>query len=129
MDPISDMLTIIRNGYLARKLRVDFPYSKAKEALAHVLHAEGFVGRPTVSGRTPAEKRLAFDLVYRRRQPAVVGLKRISKPGARRYFRSDKLPRVRLGFGATIVSTSKGVMTDKEAKKHNLGGEVICQIW
>lgn len=128
-DPIADLLTTIRNGYLARLREVSVPYSRMKESLVKILFSEGFVKGLEVVGDSPPVKRIKIDLKYRGQKPVVTGLKRISKPGARIYSRADKFPRVRFGFGITVISTSKGLMTNKEAKKHNLGGEIICQVW
>ncbi|MBU6447609.1 30S ribosomal protein S8 [Patescibacteria group bacterium] len=127
-DPISDMLTRIRNASAAGKAEVNMPYSKLKHSLASILEREGYVG--SVSVRDNALKQLIVQLKYDGSGDAVVsGLKRISKPGQRIYVPMDKIPRSNGGLGITILSTSKGLMTDKEARKQKYGGEVICQIW
>lgn len=128
-DPIADMITGIRNGYLARKKVVTVPYSLIKAELAKILVKENFLTMMETEGKTPSEKKINLGLRYENKEPAVTGIKRISKPGRRVYARADKIPIVRLGFGATLVSTPLGLMTDKEAKKKNLGGEIICQVW
>jgi len=128
-DPISDMLTRIRNGALARHERVDLPHSNVKEHIAQVLKAEGFVGDVRTSeGDGP--KVLTIVLRYTRgRESAIDGVRRVSTPGRRVYVRHDRIPRVRSGMGVSILSTSKGVMTDKEARKQKVGGELICTVW
>lgn len=128
-DPISDMLTRIRNGALARHERVDLPHSNVKEHIAQVLKSEGFVGDVRTSeGEGP--KVLTIVLRYTRgRESAIDGVRRVSTPGRRVYVRHDRIPRVRSGMGVSILSTSKGVMTDKEARKQKVGGELICTVW
>ena len=128
-DPIADMLSRVRNGYLARKKLVLVPYSGIKKVIAKILLAEGYISQLEVVGKKPAEKKLQLKLKYDDGQPSITGIKRISKPGLRVHSRADKVPIVRLGSGLTIVSTNRGIMTDKQAKKKNLGGEIICQIW
>lgn len=128
-DPVADMLTRIRNGYLAGKKVVPVPYSKLKKAVASLLVNEGYLKSAEVEGKKPTEKQLKLDLRYSQGRPAIVGIKRLSKPGLRRYARADKIPPVRWGIGITVLSTSAGVMTDKEARKKNLGGEILCQVW
>jgi small subunit ribosomal protein S8 len=126
-DPIADMLTRIRNASRAKKAEVVAPYSKLKESLAHLLMSEGYVSGVNVVGNT--KKLLTVTLRYNQTQPVITNLKRISKPGQRMYMSADKLPRTMSGFGITVISTSKGLMTDKQARKDHLGGEVICQVW
>ncbi|MBU6447906.1 30S ribosomal protein S8 [Patescibacteria group bacterium] len=127
-DPISDMLTRIRNAAAAQKAEVSMPYSKLKHSLASILEREGYVS--SVSVRENGLKQLTVQLKYDGSGETVVnGLKRVSKPGQRIYVPMDKIPRANGGLGITILSTSKGLMTDKEARKQKYGGEVICQIW
>jgi small subunit ribosomal protein S8 len=128
-DPISDMLTRIRNGALARHERVELPHSNVKEHIAHVLKSEGFVGDVRTSeGEGP--KTLTIVLRYTRgRESAIDGVRRVSTPGRRVYVRYDRIPRIRSGIGVSILSTSRGVMTDKEARKQKVGGELICTVW
>lgn len=128
-DPIADMLTRIRNGYLAGKQIVDVPYSRLKEEIAKILVREKFLAEVKVQGKKPREKKIVLTLRYKGKEPALAGIKRISKPGLRVYAKAGKIPPVRLGFGITIVSTSSGLMTDREARRKNLGGEIICQVW
>jgi small subunit ribosomal protein S8 len=128
-DPIADMLTRIRNGSLARHDRVEMPHSNLKERVAHVLRGEGYVDDVRVSeGEGP--KLLTVILRYGRdRSSAIDGLRRVSTPGRRVYVRHDRIGRVCSGMGVSILSTSRGVMTDKEAKKQRVGGELLCEVW
>jgi small subunit ribosomal protein S8 len=129
-DPIADMLTIIRNGYLARLKTVRMPLSKTKTAIAEVLKGESFIVDYDVK-----EKELVVKLRYvtvpnsLTKKPALSGIQRVSRPGLRTYADSTHLPRVMGGLGVTIISTSKGLMTSNQAKKQNLGGELICKVW
>jgi small subunit ribosomal protein S8 len=128
-DPIADMLTRIRNGALARHDRVEMPHSRLKERLAHVLKGEGYVDDVRVS-ETEGPKLLTVILRYGRdRASAIDGLRRVSTPGRRVYVRHDRIGRVCSGMGVSILSTSRGVMTDKEAKKQRVGGELLCEVW
>jgi small subunit ribosomal protein S8 len=130
-DPIADMLTRIRNANKAQHDTVSMPGSKLKEALAHILEREGYIGTFEV---TPNEGKpgstLSINLKYDgNRRSSIAGLKRVSTPGLRIYARSDNIPRVLGGFGVAVLSTSAGLMTDKEARKRHLGGEVLCHVW
>ncbi len=122
------MLTRIRNAIRAHKSELVLPYSKFKHSLANVLLKEGFIsGVNELPGRM---KMLQINLKYSQAGQAVItDLKRISTPGQRIYMSSTKIPRTNGGFGITVVSTSKGLLTDKQARKEKMGGEVICQIW
>jgi small subunit ribosomal protein S8 len=127
-DPIADMLTRIRNASQAKKAELVLPYSKFKANLAKLLAKEGFVG--TVGELIATHKMLQINLKYTPEgQPVIAGIKRVSKPGQRIYLPVEKLPRTNSGYGVTVVSTSKGLMTDKEARKAKMGGEVVCQVW
>lgn len=128
-DPIADMLTRVRNAYLGHKREVDIPYSQVKEAIAKILFAEGFAGSLQVSGKKPQDKKLTLGLKYEGKKPVLTGIVRVSKPGVRVYAPADKLPWVQSGFGISILSTPKGIMTAKEARQKNVGGEVICNVW
>lgn len=127
-DPISDMLTRVRNALGATKQDLVMPYSKFKHSLAQVLLDEGFIaGVNELPGRI---KMLQINLKYDQSgNPVISGLKRVSTPGQRIYLPVTKIPRTNGGFGITIVSTSKGLVTDKRARKDRIGGEVICQVW
>lgn len=124
MDRISDMLVIIKNGYMARKASVSMPSSKFKLELSKLLSKEGYVGKVTEE-----DKVIKIELVYEGQNPKIRQIIRVSKPGLRVYSKSKNIKNVKGGLGATIVSTPQGVMTGKEAKMKKLGGEVICQLW
>jgi small subunit ribosomal protein S8 len=128
-DPIADMLSRIRNGALARHDRVEMPHSKLKEQLGRVLKSEGFVDDVRVSeGEGP--RVLTLVLRYsREKSSAIDGVRRVSAPGRRVYVRHDHIPRVRSGLGISILSTSRGVMTDKDARRQGVGGELLCEVW
>ncbi len=126
-DPISDMLTRIRNGYLARRSEVALPWSKLKVTLAEVLKNHQYLDSFEVSGN--GQKSLVLKLKYHQKEPAITEIKRISKPSLRIYVKKNNLPKVLGGMGVAIISTPMGVMTDKEARKKNIGGEVIAEIW
>jgi small subunit ribosomal protein S8 len=126
-DPISDMLTRIRNASRALLPAVEMPHSRMKESLAQILKKEGYVAEVSVDGKTI--KKLKIQLKYQGKKNVIEGLKRISKPGLRKYVGSTEIPRVLAGLGISIVSTSEGVMTGTQAKKKNLGGELLCYIW
>ncbi len=126
-DPIADMLTRIRNAAQAQKNELVLPYSKFKANLAQVLLKEGFIGG--VNELQGDHKMLQINLKYSGGESVIAGIKRVSKPGQRIYMPADKLPRTNSGFGVTVVSTSQGLMTDKEARKAKMGGEIVCQVW
>ncbi len=128
-DPIADMLTRIRNASMARHDRTEMPHSRLKEHVATVLKAEGYLDDVRVSeGEEP--KTLTCVLRYGRdRQSAIDGIRRISTPGRRVYVRHDHIQRVCSGMGISILSTSRGVMTDREARKQRVGGELLCEVW
>ena len=124
-DPIADMLTRIRNANQMHNKEVSMPSSKMKVEIAKILDSEGFIEKYTVKDNI-----LTLTLKYgQNKERVITGLKRISKPGLRVYAGSDELPRVLNGLGIAIISTPKGVMTDKLARKNNVGGEVIAYIW
>ena len=127
-DPIADMLTRIRNAYMIKHNSVSIPHSKLKESLAGVLKEEGYVEDFTVEGEIPS-KNINVTLKYVGKDPAVSKIDRISKPGRRVYIRSKYIKPTLSGFGISILSTSKGLMTDKQAKKQQLGGEVLCRVY
>jgi small subunit ribosomal protein S8 len=138
-DPIADMLSRIRNAALARHDRAEMPHSRLKEHVAQVLKAEGYIDDVRVNEPAPVteaaskvtpHKTLTLVLRYGRdRESAIDGIRRISSPGRRVYVRHDRIPRVCSGMGVSILSTSQGVMTDKDARKHRVGGELLCEIW
>jgi len=126
-DPIADMLTRIRNGQKARKVSVSMPASKEKEAVASVLKDEGYISDFATSGEGAA-RALTVDLKYFEGAPVIESVKRVSKPGLRVYRGKEDLPKVLGGLGIAIVSTSAGVMSDREAREKGIGGEVICVV-
>ncbi len=129
-DPIADMLTRIRNGLAAGHDSVAVPCSKMKVEIARILKEEGYINGYTVSGDTAKDKVIEIELKYGPdKQKVVSGLKRISKPGLKVYAKADSVPRVLNGLGIALISTSKGLMTDRDARKANLGGEVVAYIW
>lgn len=129
-DPIADMLTRIRNGLGAQHETVEVPSSKIKIEIARILKQEGYITDYTVTGDTAKEKVITIELKYGPdKQKVITGLKRISKPGLRVYAKGNDVPRVLNGLGIAIISTSKGLMTDRDARKANLGGEVVAYVW
>ena len=126
-DPISDMLTRIRNGGRALLPAIELPHSRIKESVAKILKIQGYVADVAVEGNTI--KKLKIRLKYNGKKNVIEGLKRVSKPGLRKYVGATKIPRVRGGLGVAVISTSEGVMTDVQARKKNLGGELLCYIW
>ncbi|HXT38726.1 MAG TPA: 30S ribosomal protein S8 [Candidatus Angelobacter sp.] len=126
-DPISDMLTQVRNANLALAPELEISHSRMKESIANILKREGYIADCQVEGKTA--KKLRLKLKYQGRKGVIVGLKRVSKPGLRRYVRATEIPRVLGGMGTAIVSTPRGVMTGVDARKQNLGGELLCYIW
>ena len=128
-DPIADMLTRIRNGSKAGKKWVDIPASRLKKELAKILTEEHFVEKyHVVDDKKQGEIRV-FLRYDREEKPMIKGIKRVSKPGLRKYQSANKLPRVLNGLGIAVVSTSSGVMTDRDARKKGVGGEIICYVW
>jgi len=128
MDQIADLLVRIKNAQASGHPSVEVPFSKVKMAMAKILEQEGLFGRVEKKGLKSKEK-IEIILKYDQGVPVINDLKRISKLGQRIYVSSDKIRAVKQGYGLAIISTSQGLMTDKEAKKKNLGGEVLCQIW
>ena len=126
-DPISDMLTRIRNASRAFLPEVMVPHSRLKENIAQVLKREGYVAEVSVEGKLP--KLIKIKLKYTGRKCVIEGLRRVSSPGLRRYTGSQEVPRVRGGLGTSILSTSEGILTGMQARKKNLGGELLCKIW
>jgi len=127
-DPIADMLIRIKNALLARHKEVVVPHSKLKEAIAHILVKNNYLTEVKVVKQLP-QSALVLTLGYEHKWPKITGVKRISKPGRRLYTAAGRVPSTLNGYGITIVSTSKGLLTDKQARQANVGGELICQIW
>ena len=126
-DPISDMLTRIRNASRAMLPEAAVPHSRLKESIAHVLRREGYVADVAVEGKP--RKTIKLKLKYNGRRSVIEGLRRVSAPGLRRYSGAREVPRVRGGLGVSILSTSEGIMTGEQARKKNVGGELLCEIW
>jgi len=128
-DPIADFLSRIRNAIHAKKEKVEAPWSRLKESLTKVLQSEGFVGEFNVLEETE-KKTLRVWLKYDAKGHSIVrGLKRISKPGRRVYVRADNIPFVQNGLGINVVSTSQGIIVDRQARKQHIGGEILCSVW
>ena len=126
-DPISDMLTRIRNAGAAQLPTVELPHSRIKESVAKLLQQQGYITDVSIEGDT--KKKLKMRLKFNGKKSVIEGLKRVSSPGLRRYVGATEIPRVRGGLGVAIVSTSEGLLTDQQARKKNLGGELLCYIW
>ena len=126
-DPIADMLTRIRNGLARNKVSVSMPSSGLKEAIAKVLHDEGFIDGFEVKD-TYRKKILSITLRYFEGEPAIEQLSRVSRPGRRMYCGANDMPRLNGGLGVIMISTSKGVMSDRQARTEGIGGEVICSV-
>ena len=128
-DPIADMLTRIRNGSKARFEKVDIPSSKMKREIVKILKEEGFVKNFKAAADEQKHEVIRVFLKYDNNRNEVIHLRRVSKPGRRVYVGNDRIPSVMSGLGLTILSTSKGILTDKAAQKANVGGEVLCYVW
>jgi len=128
MDPIADLLNRIKNAQHVKHETVDMPFSKAKFAIAKILEQEKFLAGVERKG-PKLKERLELKLKYNQGQPAIQDLRRVSRLGQRRYIKAEKIKPVKQGYGLAIISTSAGLLTDKEAKKKRLGGEIICEIW
>ena len=130
-DPIADMLTRIRNANMAMHDEVSMPSSKQKRALAAVLQREGYITSYSEDDSSPRPgKTLTIEMKYSpERERVIAGLKRVSKPGLRIYRRRDQIPRVLGGLGVAVVSTNRGLMSDREARRNRMGGEILCYVW
>jgi small subunit ribosomal protein S8 len=127
-DPIADMLTRLRNANKARHDRVDIPSSNLKVEIVKLLKKEGYISNFRIF-KDRRQKILRLFLRYSDGQPIILGLKRISTPGCRVYCKKGKIPKIRAGLGTAVISTSKGIMSDVQARQNNVGGEVICTVW
>lgn len=130
-DPIADLLTRIRNAYLAGHSQVEVPHSNLKRQLVEKLQSLGYFSSVTIkqADKNTSAKTLVIKLKYQNKLPTISSIKRISKPGRRVYLRSNKITSSMAGFDTTLVSTSQGIMTGKEARKTGIGGEIICHVW
>ena len=126
-DPISDMLARIRNASRALLPVVQMPHSRIKESIAGILKQEGYIADYSVEGKVP--KAIRLKLKYQGKKCIIEGLRRVSTPGLRRYVGAGEIPRVRGGLGVAVLSTSEGVMSDLQARKKKIGGELICYVW
>ncbi len=127
-DPIGDMLTRIKNALTAKKEQVVIPHSKLKEAIALILEENNYIQGYEVEEKKP-QSNLVVTLRYVQGLPAISGIERVSKPGRRLYAKTKQIPVTLNGYGLTVVSTSKGILTDNEARKKNVGGELLCKVW
>ncbi len=129
-DPIADMLTRIRNGTHARKASVDVPWSRHKEAIAKALVEEGYLASAAGVAEPGASRLLRIGLRYDdQRRPVINGLKRVSRPSLRVYVGAGDIPAIRKGLGVNVLSTPRGVLVDREARKQGVGGELLCTVW
>ncbi len=128
-DPVGDLINRVMNGHRARHANIRAPYSRIKDALCGVLRREGYIRdyeKTTVAGHSTLVITLAYD---QNRKPAILGVRRVSKPGGRVYVDVNHLPKVRNGFGMAVLTTPLGLMTDSEARQKRVGGEVLCEVW
>jgi len=129
-DPISDFLTRIRNAIMVKKPQVAIPFSKNKLALANLLKEEGYINNvQLINEDDVSRKSIVVDIRYLGEVPAISGLKKISKPGLRKYSKAQYAPRVLSGLGISVLSTNKGLITDRKAREDKVGGEILCQVW
>ena len=129
-DPIADMLTCVRNAQTARHEAVEVPHSRLKEEIARIMKREGFIEDYASDGGNDTKKVLRFYLKYdSKNQPVIRGIQKESKGGRRKYASADDLPRILDGLGIAIISSSSGVITDREAREKHVGGEVLCSLW
>jgi small subunit ribosomal protein S8 len=129
IDPIGDMLTRIRNGQMRSLHNVNIPNSKFRVKILDILKQEGFISNYKLVNESGSKKVLSVDLKYYNGMPVIKEIKRVSKPGRRIYARADSIPKIQNGLGLAIVSTSKGVMTDNDARNQKIGGEIICRVF
>ena len=129
VDPIGDMLSRIRNGQMRSLNKIDIPYSNFRFKILEVLKKEGYIINYKLTDSKVTNKTIVVDLKYYEGQPVIKEIKRVSKPGRRVYSKATSIPKVLNGLGVAILSTSKGVMSDSEAIKNNLGGEIICRVF
>ena len=126
-DPISDMLSRIRNANRALLPAVEVPHSRIKESIVGILKREGYIADFAVEGKLP--RTIKLKLKYQGKKSIIEGLRRVSTPGLRRYVGATEIPRVRGGLGVAVLSTSEGLLTDVQARRKNLGGELLCYVW
>ena len=129
VDPIGDMITRIRNAQMRRLSNVQIPSSKFRARILDVLKKEGFISGYKSISDSKTKESFSVDLKYNNGSPVIKEIKRVSKPGRRIYARADSIPKIQNGLGLAIVSTSKGIMTDNDARSKNIGGEIICRVF
>ena len=129
VEPIGDMITRIRNAQMRSLNKVNIPSSKLRVRILDVLKKEGFISDYKLSPETKKQNMLSVDLKYNNGLPVIREIRRISKPGRRIYARADSIPKIQNGLGLAIISTSKGIMTDNDARNQNIGGELICKVF
>jgi len=129
VDPIGDMITRIRNGQMRSLSKVEVPASKFRTKILEILRNEGYISNFKVNVQEDKKNNISVDLKYNQGIPVIKDIKRISKPGRRVYTRANSIPRIQNGLGIAIMSTPKGVMTDTEARKNNIGGEILCKVF
>lgn len=128
-DPIADLLTRIRNACSGRRDQITLPHSKVKESIVRLLADEGYLRDIEVTGEGPKRSIVAHIRYGEGGEPVLSGIRRVSRPGLRRYSSSSEAPRIRAGLGVSILSTPLGLLSDREARRRNVGGEVICEVW
>ena len=128
-DPVSDMLTRIRNAGMAQHAEVVLPSSKMKLAIANVLTEEGYIEEASTEESASPQPNLRLKLKFHNRKPVIAGIERVSKPSCRIYAGAEEIPRVMGGLGVVIMSTSEGIISGKEARRRKVGGEVLCRVW
>jgi len=128
-DPIADLLTRIRNAQMRRKTSLTLPMSKLKASVLAIMQREGFIKSYRAETPEGGHPQLVVDLKYVEGRAAIEGIQRVSRPGLRRYVSHDQIPRVQGGLGVAILSTSRGLLTDREARKGGIGGEILCTLW
>jgi small subunit ribosomal protein S8 len=128
-DPIADLLTRIRNAQMRRKTSLTLPGSRLKASVLAIMQREGFIKAYRAETPEGGHPQLVVDLKYVEGRGAIEGIQRVSRPGLRRYVSHDEIPRVQGGLGVAILSTSRGILTDREARKGRIGGEVLCTLW
>ena len=129
MDPVGDMFTRIRNGQMRQINTIDVPASKFRFKILEILRSEGYINNFFIEKNDNNKNILKVDLKYYEGNPVIKEIKRVSKPGRRVYSRATSLPKIHNGLGLAIISTSKGIMSDSEARKNNIGGEIICRVF
>ena len=129
VDPIGDMITRIRNAQMRSLSKVKIPSSKLRVRILDVLKKEGYISDYKLTSEDSNKNTLSIDLKYTNGSPVIREIRRISKPGRRIYARADSIPKIQNGLGVAIISTSKGIMTDNDARNNNIGGEIICRVF